>query len=50
MPLRKGPCDIRTGDIRTYKVLRGAGALASSISLINENIFIIKQIVWGEQQ
>jgi len=39
MLLRKCLCDIRTGDIWTYKVLRGAGALASCISFINEKIF-----------
>lgn len=50
MLLRKGLCDIWTSDIRTYEVLRGAGALASCISFINENIFIIKQIVWRDQQ
>lgn len=46
MLLRKGLCGIRTSDIKTHKVLRGAGTLASCISFINKNIFIIKQIVW----
>lgn len=46
MLLTRGLCGTRAGHLRTCEVLSGAGALASCISFIIKNIFIIKQIVW----